>query len=72
MTTLNALRVKRDELVRELQLMPLVIEVQSLKKRKADMETQLKETEAGIELFSRTKVYVNTKDLEQMMLNKAA
>ena len=72
MRTLNALKTKKDDLVREIQLLPLVIELQSLKKRKTDMENQLRETETGIELFSRSKVYVNTSDFERMSLSQAA
>ena len=70
--TLNALRAKKDDLVREIQSLPLVIELPSLKKRKQDMETNLRETESGIELFSRSKVYVNTSDFEKMCLSEAA
>lgn len=72
MRTLNALRTKKEELVREIQHLPLVIELQSLKKRKADMEMQLKETENGIQLFSRSRVYVPTSDFEKMSLSEAA
>ncbi|KAJ3305844.1 Enkurin domain-containing protein 1 [Kappamyces sp. JEL0829] len=70
--TLNALKTKREDLVRQIQLMPLVIELNSLKKRKSDMEQQLLETENGIQLFSRSKVYVPTEDFEKMKLNEAA
>ena len=72
MRTLNALKTKKEELVREIQLLPLVIELQSLKKRKTDMEKALREAESGIELFSRSRVYVNTSDFERMGLSQAA
>ena len=72
MRTLNALRSKKEELFRELQSLPLVIELQSLKKRKQDMESKLRQAENGIELFSRSKVYVNTSDFENMRLSEAA
>lgn len=72
MRTLNALRTKKEEIVREIQSLPLTIELPSLKKRKSDMETQLKETENGIQLFSRSRVYVPTSDFEQMSLSEAA
>lgn len=40
----------------------LVIELQSVKRKKAHMESQLREAEAGISLFSRSNVYVPTVD----------
>jgi hypothetical protein len=72
MRTLNALREKRIDLVKQLQLLPLVIEVESLKRRKKNTEEQLREAENGISLFSRSKVYVPTSEFEQMKLSEAA
>jgi hypothetical protein len=62
---LNALKTRRDTLLNELQALPLVIELYSLKKRKAAMEEELKDTEASIQLFERSKVYVPTKEYEE-------
>ncbi|KAI8895154.1 calmodulin-binding-domain-containing protein [Globomyces pollinis-pini] len=56
--TLNALKTKRDELLKTIRALPLVIELPSLKKRKSDMEDQLIEIEAGIQMFTRSKVYI--------------
>jgi hypothetical protein len=66
--TLNALKSRRNDLLNELQQMPLVIELYSLKKRKQAMEEELRETEASIDLFSRSKVYVPTKDYEESIV----
>ncbi|KAJ2988305.1 hypothetical protein HDV02_005662 [Globomyces sp. JEL0801] len=65
--TLNALKTstfyypnhtERDELLKTIRALPLVIELPSLKKRKSDMEDQLIEVEAGIQMFTRSKVYI--------------
>jgi hypothetical protein len=48
--------------------MPLVIELYSLKRRKQAMEDELRETEASIDLFSRSKVYVPTKEYEESVV----
>jgi hypothetical protein len=63
---LNALKSRRDTLLNELQGLPLIIELYSLKKRKEAMDQELKETEASIELFGRSKVYVPTKEYSAM------
>jgi Calmodulin-binding len=70
--TLNALKEKRDDLIREIEYLPLVIELQSLKRKKARLEKELEETEAGIELFSRSKVYVPKEEFENFTIQRSS
>lgn len=69
--TLNALKEKREELIREIEFLPLVIEIQSLKRKKARLEKELEDTEAGIDLFSRSKVYVPKEEFENFTIQRS-
>ncbi|KAJ3321462.1 hypothetical protein HDV06_004131 [Boothiomyces sp. JEL0866] len=64
--TLNALKERRDSIIQELNGFPLVIELNSLKTKKKLLEESLKEAEAGIKLFSRSKVYVPTSEYNKL------
>lgn len=47
-------------------MMPLIIETQSQKNKKAMLEEQLSETEQGIKMFSRKTIYIRTEDYENL------
>ena len=49
----------QSSLLRDLSQFGLVVESARLKRRRADLETQLREVEEAIEVFSRRQVYVN-------------
>lgn len=57
-STLEVLRVSKDEATKLLAKMPFVIETPSLKKRHSDLEAKLREIENAIALFSKSKVYI--------------
>eukprot|EP00742_Colponemidia_sp_Colp-10_P003672 GILJ01003908.1.p1 GENE.GILJ01003908.1~~GILJ01003908.1.p1 ORF type:complete len:283 (+),score=55.78 GILJ01003908.1:47-895(+) len=56
--TLQVLEDTREQVSKDLSRMPFVVETPSAVKRKAALETKLKEIEDAIKLFSRKKVYV--------------
>jgi hypothetical protein len=56
--TLEALEATQVRLNTELQRLPIVITSYAQRKRKSDLEKELDEVEAGIRLFSRSKVYI--------------
>lgn len=58
--TLNALKDRKEQLLNALSAFPIIIELGSIKKRKNDVEEQLNQVEHGIELFSRSRVFVPT------------
>jgi Calmodulin-binding len=65
--TLNALKDRKNQLINSLSAFPIVIELQSVKRRKNAVEEQLNEVEHGIELFSRPKVFVPTEEYENII-----
>ena len=66
--TLNALKQRQETLLEALASFPLVIELGSIRKRKNEIEEQLHQVEQGIELFSRSKVYVPTQEYESSII----
>jgi enkurin domain-containing protein 1 len=56
--TLSTLQRTQTTLLQKLQALPLVVEVLRMRRRKEQLESQLKEVEEAIAIFSRPKVYV--------------
>ncbi|KAI8909193.1 calmodulin-binding-domain-containing protein [Gorgonomyces haynaldii] len=65
--TLNALQIEKETILQSLGTFPLRIELNSLKKKKQDLEDQLKHVEQGIDLFSRPKVFVPKDEYESSL-----
>jgi len=57
--TLAILQKNRQEVERALQVMPIIIETPSQKRRKDDLERRLREIEDAFKIFSRPKVLVH-------------
>lgn len=60
--TLNALRERKRTLLETFCAFPINVELESTKRRKNEVEEKLRQTEHGIELFTRAKVFVPTAD----------
>jgi hypothetical protein len=65
-TSINNLIIELQDILKELRMMPLLIEIQSQKNKKSLLEEQLSETEQGIKMFSRKTVYIRTEDYENL------
>ena len=52
------MRQQKQDCLYELQMLPLVMEKNSLKSKRQLIEERLLEAEAGIKLFTRKKVYI--------------
>lgn len=56
--TLEVLLTSKDEVSKQLNKMPFVIETPSLRRKQGALESKLREIENAIELFSKPKVYI--------------
>ncbi|KAJ3295352.1 hypothetical protein HK104_002769 [Borealophlyctis nickersoniae] len=63
--TLRFLQQSREEFMEELSKFPVIVELPSMKRRKAEIEKRLGEVEAAVDLFSRKIVMVNKDEYEQ-------
>ena len=66
LSTLDKLVKNREYLMEQHARLPVVIETESLKTRKMELETKLLEIEDSISLFSRPKLLVSKDDYELM------
>ncbi|KAI8926123.1 calmodulin-binding-domain-containing protein [Entophlyctis helioformis] len=64
--TLNGLRRQHQELLDELSRFPMIVELPSLKARRARIERDLTEVEQAIDTFSKPKVFVPADALAQL------
>lgn len=57
-STLEVLKVSKEDATKQLAKMPFIIETPSLKKRHSELEAKIREIENAIALFSKQKVYI--------------
>ncbi|RKO89129.1 calmodulin-binding-domain-containing protein [Blyttiomyces helicus] len=62
--TLKFLEQNRDTILSDMGRFPVVIETTSMKRRKAELDEKLRETEAAVEVFSRGEVLVNRREYD--------
>lgn len=57
---------EKESLLSQLRSLPLIIESETLKQRKKHIEEELIEKESAIKYFSRSRVYIPTKDYNEL------